>query len=116
MSLVAHIILLSRNMNFGILSLIWVDMKGVSVQALRLYRQKKLKSNLPLWGIQLRSIPIIRSRMNLPTTYLVEPTVCQMDLDTVMRLFKIQLEILYFLENQALKILLSGTRAYVHNS
>lgn len=53
MSLVAHIILLSRNMNIDMSPLIWVDMKGVSVRVLRLYRQKKLKSNLLLWVIQL---------------------------------------------------------------
>ena len=116
MSLVVHTMPLSRNMDIGMLPLIWVDMKDISVRALRSYRQKKLKSNLPLWVIQLWNIPIKRSHINLPTTCLVDPTVCQMDLGTVMRLFKIQLEILYFLENQALKTLLSGTKAYVHNS
>ena len=116
MSLIVHTMLLSRNMDIGMSPLIWVDMKGISVRVLRLYHQKKLKSDLLLWVILLKNIPIKRSQTNLPTTCLVEPTVCQMDLDTVMRLFKIQLGILLCWENQIATSQLSGIQVYVHNS
>lgn len=77
---------------------------------------EKTEVELTFMGYPAMKYPKKRSQTNLPTTCLLEPTVCQMDLDTVMRLFKIQLGILYFLENQALKTLLSGTKVYVHNS
>ena len=69
MSLVAHIILLSRNMNIGMSPLIWVDMKGVSVRVLRLYRQKKLKSNLLLLGYPAMKYPN-KKKPNQFTDYL----------------------------------------------
>ena len=53
---------------------------------------EKSKLVLLLWGIPLRNTRIERSLTNLPITYSVVPTAYQMDLDTAMRSFKIQLE------------------------
>lgn len=69
MSLVAHIILLSRNMNIGMSPLIWVDMKGVSVRVLRLYRQKKTEVELTFMGYPAMKYPN-KKKPNQFTDYL----------------------------------------------
>lgn len=57
MSLIVHTMPLSQKMGFGILLLIWVDMKGVSVRVLRLYRQKKTVVELTFMGYPAKKYP-----------------------------------------------------------
>ena len=52
---------------------------------------EKIEVDLTFMDIQLRNTRIKRSLTNLPITYSVVPTAYQMDLDTAMRSFKIQL-------------------------
>ena len=50
MSPIVRTMPLSRNMDIGTSPLIWVDMKDISVRALRLYRQKKTEVGLTFMG------------------------------------------------------------------
>lgn len=52
---------------------------------------EKIEVGLTFMGYPAKKYPNKRSLTNLPTTYSVELTVYQMDLDTAMRSFRIQL-------------------------
>ena len=116
MLLVARTVLLFHEMDAGMSPSIWADMKDALARALMSYHQKKSKLVLLLWGIPLRNTRIKRSLTNLPITYSVAPTTYQMDLDTAMRSFKIQLGKLWCWGRQIINNPPSGIKAYVHNS